>query len=214
MRSDSAFEPVESRQMFSAVMDARGTLVIHGSEGADVVGIHKDHGLIEVNVNGHIDRFRAADVKRVRAVLGDGDDIFAAHGTITHRMTVDGQGGNDSIRGGLGNDRLNGSDGNDALNGNWGGDTLIGGAGRDHLDAGPGSDIDPGIILGYVPDLIEAEGDGRHDVIESTGHQIVHADLFDRRRPSRSSHSWTAELYLFRPRFQDFSNLFGPRFQE
>jgi hypothetical protein len=70
--------------------------------------------------------------------LGDGNDTF--DGSNSHRSTVDGGSGNDSIRGGDGADAFNGGEGNDTLVGGYGDDSLDGGAGADNLEGDAGSD--------------------------------------------------------------------------
>jgi Ca2+-binding RTX toxin-like protein len=200
----SCFEPLETRRMFAAgdvvpapalgaepiaaVIDSRGTLIIRGTEADDVVGVRKNHDLIEVSHNGKLAHFKAADVRRIRALLGAGNDNLSAHGSIRHQMTVDGGDGDDNLRGGLGADRLDGGAGDDAINGGAGEDILVGGAGADHLVSGPRPhyQVDPGFAgLKSVeqpeePNLILADGDDRSDRIEHTGHDRNHSDGTDR----------------------------------
>ncbi|MCF6237708.1 MAG: hypothetical protein L3J79_02665, partial [Candidatus Marinimicrobia bacterium] len=113
---------------------------------------------------------------------GDGDDgiLKAASfyldenlNLITIPLTVDdtleayGEGGNDSLIGGLGDDYLDGGIGNDFINGGLGFNTIIGGAGDDLLlpgstesgdvDGGTGSDtisFNPFILPGLTGNLV------------------------------------------------------------
>ena len=69
---------------------------------------------------------------------GVGDDVIDGLGGDD---TLTGGGGNDILHGGNGNDLLNGGDGNDSLDGAAGDDNLIGGAGHDVLTGGGGNDV-------------------------------------------------------------------------
>ncbi|HEX5926771.1 MAG TPA: calcium-binding protein, partial [Baekduia sp.] len=91
--------------------------------------------------------FARNKVKRIRVKAGGGDDqvrIDDANGAFTNTIPtrIDGQGGNDSIRGGLGAERLNGDGGADVIDGNGGNDLVDLGAGDDRFiwDPGDGSD--------------------------------------------------------------------------
>src|SRR5690606_19608326 len=96
-------------------------------------------------------------VPPVYAELGDGDDtanaavagvaveLFGEGGDDTliggvSDDTLDGGSGNDLLAGNLGDDVLRGQSGNDSLQGGAGADTLDGGSGDDTLDGGVGSD--------------------------------------------------------------------------
>jgi hypothetical protein len=168
----------------SATLTARGTLMICGTDGNDKIGVRKSNGQIIVGLNGHIDHFDAKTVRRFRVSLGAGDDIFAAHGSIRHRMTVDGEAGNDNIITGFGDDQLNGGDGDDALVGNYGADRLSGGNGRDLFVSDPVPQVDPGFaglsaLPGRSRNLILARGDDSVDTIRSIASDDVHADDAD-----------------------------------
>jgi Ca2+-binding RTX toxin-like protein len=58
--------------------------------------------------------------------------------------TLNGEGGNDRMRGGVGNDTLNGGDGNDVLRGRWGDDVVNGDNGDDRIWVGRGADVENG----------------------------------------------------------------------
>jgi len=72
-----------------------------------------------------------SDVENVSG--GGGNDTLTASNDPTNPVDnqLDGNGGNDSLRGGNGDDTLNGGAGNDTLRGGSGADTLSGGAGTD-----------------------------------------------------------------------------------
>lgn len=76
------------------------------------------------------------------AVFGQaGDDDITVHNSITLSAWLEGQDGNDKLRGGAGNDVLRGGAGNDQLYGNAGRDLLLGGIGADRLQGDAGENI-------------------------------------------------------------------------
>ena len=70
---------------------------------------------------------------RVEASLGDGDDEVTVLGSIP--VKLDGDGGDDTLRGGDGADKLDGGDGSDHLDGGAGVDGYEGGDGDDEIRA-------------------------------------------------------------------------------
>lgn len=93
--------------------------------------------------------------------MGGGDDIFIGNqmGANSTQMRVNGNAGNDILRGGNANDRFFGGDGHDLLQGNDGNDTLLGQNGSDTLEGGIGSDR---LIGGRSGDrLVGGQGDDR-----------------------------------------------------
>jgi hypothetical protein len=198
-RSTSCFEPLEPRQLMSVTLDSHGTLQITGSNHADVISVVKRFVpfsenspalLIEVNENGSWHSFDASKVKRIRATLGEGNDLLAASGSVRTPMTVDGGNGNDDIRGGIGNDVLRGGAGDDKISGQGGSDTIVGGAGSDIIDATRSPDVPFGTVfiaapdpaVDYKPDVIEVAGDGATDRVRCNVNDTVHADSSDRVR--------------------------------
>jgi Ca2+-binding RTX toxin-like protein len=109
------------------------------------------------------------DVQAVLVMLGDEDDHFDAT-LFSKRATVFGQGGDDTLLGGVTGDFLIGGDGKDKLYGGWGHDYLSdNGHGyemlratgltvnsNDHMYGGPGDDV---IMGGYGDDHLYG-GDG------------------------------------------------------
>ncbi|MFC5815299.1 calcium-binding protein [Nonomuraea harbinensis] len=71
----------------------------------------------------------AAQVTRVRVLLGDGDD--SADVNVQRRAVIRGGAGDDTARGGGGADDVRGGNGNDDLNGGPGTDDCNGGLGTD-----------------------------------------------------------------------------------
>ena len=130
-----------------------GTLLAKGTAGNDRLALRLragDPSKIEVDVgdNGSADLIVARNkVNRIRVNGGRGNDqirIDDANGAFTTTVPtrIDGQGGDDAIRGGRGAERLNGDGGSDTIDGNGGDDRADLGAGEDRFvwDPGDGSD--------------------------------------------------------------------------
>lgn len=79
-------------------------------------------------------------VQEVHFRGGEGNDILNGQ-TSTVPIVAEGEGGDDTLRGGTLSDQLQGGQGNDTLNGFAGNDWLVGGAGNDTLQGGAGSDV-------------------------------------------------------------------------
>ena len=94
---------------------------------------------------------------------------------------VDGEGGDDSIKGMGGNDDFTGGDGDDTLYGDDGNDKLDGGPGDDTLDGGPDNDE----LIGGSGDNTLDGGDGEDIVIYKDAMRVV-ASLKDNR--ARAQH--------------------------
>jgi Ca2+-binding RTX toxin-like protein len=138
----------------SSAIGVRGkTLIVKGTAASDRLALRLRAGApdklqVDVGDNGSADFTIARDrVKRIRVKAGGGDDqvrIDDANGAFTNTIPtrIDGQGGNDTLRGGLGAERLNGDAGADVIDGNGGNDVSNLGAGDDRFiwDPGDGSD--------------------------------------------------------------------------
>jgi hypothetical protein len=141
-------DALESRSLLSATF-RDGTILVTGTDGADVIEFEAGRATIAVHVNGAVTRF---DTPRVRAIeigaLG-GDDrvilggslrvgarVFAGDGNDT----IGGSRGADTIFGGGGNDFIAGRHGDDYLDGNAGDDTFEDWLGRDVVHGGGGHD--------------------------------------------------------------------------
>jgi Ca2+-binding RTX toxin-like protein len=139
----------------SSAIGLRGkTLVIKGTAAGDRLALRLRAGApdkleVDVGDDGSADFRIARDrVKRIRVKAGGGDDqvrIDDANGAFTNTIPtrIDGQGGNDTLRGGVGAERLNGDAGADTIDGNGGNDVSNLGAGDDRFvwDPGDGSDV-------------------------------------------------------------------------
>ena len=129
------------------------TLLAKGTAGNDRLALRLHQGApdkidVDVGDNGSADLVVARNkVDRIRVKGGRGNDqirIDDANGAFTNAIPtrIDGQGGNDTIRGGLGAEQLNGNGGADVIDGNGGNDVADLGAGDDRFvwDPGDGSD--------------------------------------------------------------------------
>ena len=129
------------------------TLIAKGTGAGDRLALRLHAGApdkidVDIGDNGSADLVVARNkVNRIRVKGGGGNDqirIDDANGAFTTTIPtrIDGQGGNDAIRGGSGAERLNGDGGNDTIDGNGGNDVANLGAGDDRFiwDPGDGSD--------------------------------------------------------------------------
>ena len=127
---------------------AKGTAGQRPARAAPPCRAHPDKIDVDVGDNGSADLVVARNkVNRIRVKGGGGNDqirIDDANGAFTTTIPtrIDGQGGNDAIRGGVGAERLNGDGGSDTIDGNGGNDVANLGAGDDRFiwDPGDGSD--------------------------------------------------------------------------
>ncbi|MCA9056955.1 MAG: hypothetical protein KDA85_00590 [Planctomycetaceae bacterium] len=117
-----------------------GPLMIHGRTGDDrLVVTEPDAATVEVDFNGVIRMYPAAEVTAVRFRGHAGDDFAQTASTP------------DLLLGGLGNDELRGGDDSDILAGNLGKDRLFGEGGYDFIYDGGGDDfVDVGADGGEV----------------------------------------------------------------
>lgn len=151
----------------SSAARTRDRIVLDAGRGRDNIEIfRKEHGGLEVKVNGKSHDFSAAESRRLTVRSGDGNDrIFVGRGVRTDLTLEGGKGddriiggdGADRIRGGAGRDYINGGRGNDRLDGNGGYDVIYGGLNNDRISGGRGNDYCDG---GTGRDLIDG-GSGR-----------------------------------------------------
>ncbi|MBQ2611177.1 hypothetical protein IJF81_02160, partial [bacterium] len=90
-------------------------------------------------------------------------------------VTVNSEGGNDTVIGSAWNDTINGGEGDDYLYGEEGNDTIIGGSGNDTIYGGEGSDT---IIGGSGNDTIDG-GEGNDTIYGNSGSDTIHAGTGD-----------------------------------
>src|SRR5204862_251550 len=134
--------------------DAFDRLVINGNSGGDIIDASAlSAGKLQLTLNGGLgnDTFFGSQGSDT-VVGGDGDDLAflgagdMAHADATDRLTILGNGGNDTINASaLAAGRialtLDGGEGNDILLGSQGADRILGGNGNDIVAAGRGDDV-------------------------------------------------------------------------
>ncbi len=168
------------------------TLLVKGTAGNDRLALRLHAGApdkidVDVGDNGSADLVVARNkVDRIRVKGGRGNDqirIDDANGAFTTTIPtrIDGQGGNDAIRGGSGAERLNGDGGNDTIDGNGGNDVANLGAGDDRFiwDPGDGSDTVEGR---RGADTMTFNGSGANESLPRVGQRAPHASDARRRR--------------------------------
>src|SRR4051794_9927485 len=144
---ESAFEPLESRRMYSVTAtSAGGVLTVLGDNGSNAITVSRDvAGNLLVN-NGNVaisgSPATVATITSIHVSGLDGHDNIALDETngALPAASISGGNGNDTLTGGSGADVLNGDVGNDVLFGKAGNDTLNGGDGNDSLTGGTGAD--------------------------------------------------------------------------
>ena len=186
-------ENLEQRRMLSggpAALARGGVLNVHGTRGSDVitVSLDKQHGLLDVTVDGRLQTFSARKVKKIQvygdpakgrshgrghsvlhaaASSADDDQITIAANVTTPTYVLAGA-GNNTIHGGGGNETLQGGDGNDSIYGGSGNDLLIAGNGNDFIEGGSGQDTEVGgpgsdtLIANSPGDQLQAYGQDDH----------------------------------------------------
>jgi hypothetical protein len=175
----AGLERLEGRLMLAAappILGVDGVLTVVGTPGEDRVNFQRAvaNGKDEIRVkfNGQRFYFRTADVKRIVADLGAGDDrveVDRDSAMIKKPLGLWGDGGDDSLAGAAGDDRLLGGDGDDSLvggpghdqfDGGDGDDTLMGGRGNDGLSGGAGDDA----LVDEIGENVFRGGMGNDDV--------------------------------------------------
>src|SRR6266571_4118339 len=130
-----------------------GALTIEGTEASDTIALRLqagDAGVLQVDVGDDGSADFSFERGRVASITVDGrggDDsvrVDDSNGSFTDSIptTIDGGPGNDTIAGGKGAEALIGGDGNDTIDGNGGNDRALLGLGDDSFvwDPGDGSD--------------------------------------------------------------------------
>ena len=138
-----------------------GESTILGGSGNDIITVNTSTKGVSVIAGGAgSDR-----IVGIGSVLGGGGND-SLKTTSTHAETVSmwGEEGTDTLRGGLGADFLDGGSSNDILKGNSGNDVIIGGSGKDKLNGGLGDDYLKGgagkdiLFGGKGLDIFDIEG--------------------------------------------------------
>jgi Ca2+-binding RTX toxin-like protein len=139
--SQSASDSATTTAVITGVGLHDGELQIVGTAGRDIVAV-VPHGRRNVTVvagylpSPHMRTFKLADVQRIRAATGGGDDSISVSSEVALPAMLDGGAGNDRISAGGGPSVLLGGPGDDRLHGGRKRNVLIGGAGKDVLIGG------------------------------------------------------------------------------
>ena len=141
-------------------------IIIDAGAGDDNVRVTRNaSGGVTVSVNGAERTFTGADANRLTIRAGEGNDRINVEPGVTVRLTLEGGGGNDTIRGGGGSDTIRGGNGDDTIEAGAGNDTVYGGAGRDYLNGSRGNDR---LYAGTGDDVVYG-GDGNDTIQGNAG---------------------------------------------
>jgi Ca2+-binding RTX toxin-like protein len=117
-------EHLEHRALLSAVVADR-TLIVEGTEDADVIDIQTDGTLVYVRSGGTVEgAFAYADFDRMHIDALGGNDVMTIGIIIGQPATIDAGAGDDSVRSASGDDLIIAGLGQDTLDGSAGIDTL------------------------------------------------------------------------------------------
>ncbi|MEX1027189.1 MAG: hypothetical protein WD049_04180 [Candidatus Paceibacterota bacterium] len=173
-------------------------LVLTTVQGETSTEIGPRLGISPINVRGTIrvhadflpsDKFKdfpAADVDRIMAFLGDGDDHMNVAGNVQIPVLIDGGAGDDHLTGGSFRNLLIGGTGQDRLVGGRGDDVLIGGSINHDQEtlqlalAAWASDNSYEDRVPAMADLLEVIDDEEHDKLTgAAGHDLFFSGLGD-----------------------------------
>jgi hypothetical protein len=128
-------------QGFAAADVDGGVLMVQGTDKGETLSIIQTGGIISVLRNGKtLERFDAALITSITIDAQGGNDTVRVGEDIVLSATIHGGDGNDVLVGGAGHDFIFGDDGRDRLDGRLGDDLLDGGEGNDFVWDGPGDD--------------------------------------------------------------------------
>lgn len=130
---------MESRRLLSADL-ADGVLTIVGTNQSDHVEVGVDGGSLLVTVNDSPYSFNLAEVGSIHINAGNGHDTVLVDDAVVIPCLIDGETGDDWLKGGGGDDVIHGDQGKDHIEGSPGNDELYGDNGKDDLDGGYGED--------------------------------------------------------------------------
>jgi Ca2+-binding RTX toxin-like protein len=156
---DANLAPIGSiRNMFGGDLvddDTENTAAAYmGSSRIAVLAQNSTRG----DVNGEL-------IQLVYRAVGNSDNDLA-NGSSFAPSLMQGNGGNDTLNGGLLNDTIEGGSGNDSLAGGAGADSLDGGAGNDRMLGGAANDF---YYVDSTGDIVtELAGEGTSDTVRTT----------------------------------------------
>jgi Ca2+-binding RTX toxin-like protein len=100
---------------------------------------------------------------------GDLSSRIDASAYTLGNVTINGEGGDDTLIGSAGDDFINGGTGNDTISGNAGNDSLLGGAGSDSIDGGSANDT----LIGNSGDDTLNGGTGLDSIDGGAGNDVI-----------------------------------------
>lgn len=123
-----------------------GSDAISGGTGSDLVSYSDRTADLSLTLDGIANDGAAGELDNLDVSVdmllgGSGADLIAGGAASSNPYVFYGNGGNDTLVGGLGADRLVGGGGNDSLAGGAGNDTLLGSRGKDTMSGGADSDL-------------------------------------------------------------------------
>lgn len=174
-----ACESLETRQLLSADISAKGTLQIIGTRKADTIYVTygpNDLDLLFVQINRDVFSFNFDEVKRITVQSGALPDKieFRALALNPDRFkipaTLYGSTGDDLIIAPASTTRIYGGTGNDKIFGNFSRDIIYGEEGHDTIDGGQGADY----LSGDADDDVITGGLGFDQMFGGPGNDTFH----------------------------------------
>jgi Ca2+-binding RTX toxin-like protein len=133
-REHIVLEGLERRRLLAAAWSVvSGKLTVSGTAGQDVVSLATAGSGLTLTIDGTPYSI-TAPVTSILMMGGKGNDDLAIADDVVIKATLQGNEGNDKLRGGGAGDTLQGGSGNDTLDGGKGGDLFQGQAGTDTAD--------------------------------------------------------------------------------
>lgn len=117
-----------------------GILIVRGGSSADEIELSDVNGQIQVDFNGSRQQYARESVSSFRIFGGEGGDLIQLK-NVDIPALIEGDEGDDTVKGGIGADTIDGGPGNDKLRGTKGHDEIRGGLGDDVLRGQVGFDV-------------------------------------------------------------------------
>lgn len=177
----SEIEPLEPRQLLSAVLTANGTLQVYGTAKSDVIDVTVNaNESVAVSVNGTADVSSPfTEVKRIKIHGRAGSDqitLDESNAATLLAATIAGGTGSDTITAGNEDNFISGGDGRDEIAAGNGNNVVHGGTKADHITVGNGDNIvlalgrNNVVVAGTGNDTIVA---GNHTDISGGGDDLL-----------------------------------------
>ena len=114
-------------------------LVVNGTNSSNVIVIEEIGQFFHARVDNYVARVPVAGIQSGEVIGKRGDDLIDIDGLAIPAL-LNGNGGDDTVIGGLGNDTILGGSGDDDLRGRQGADSLNAGSGDDQVRGQDGTD--------------------------------------------------------------------------